>query len=638
MISKHALQAWSWLAFFVGLLFVVNNFILPTELLARNIIQYKDTISNSTPSSPSNHTLSFTLNTTVAPGSYFEITPPPGFEILGTTTFAAERNVELRVNGSLRLATTTQSAATDRVEIFSGSPGMIRYTLNTTDGISSGSLLEFKIGNHTSKALSFSETYSTSTGTTTIEADVKPIVNASATGTHKVAVRVYDGGLVADADFSIALIDLITAGPADTRETDPPLRFNGAPTSTVTGVTLNVEIFLETNELAICKYALDPDIDYFSMPVTFSGTGLIYHTHVVPVVPNSTQRFYVRCIDDEGNFNIDDYLIEFAVSDIPTGNANTDGNVQGDGSGSGNQGGGDGGGGGGQTGQSDGNAPTVGGATGGGGSGGGGGGGTGGESGSTAGGGFENTDAPYRSGDGRVTISGYAYPRSQIVSLVDGREAARAQADSQGLYTVTIDQIARGVYTFGVYALDQTNVRSSTFSTSFTVTGARTAALSNINITPTIKVVPDPVNPGTPLTISGYALPNATLTIENERDGSAASRQTLTATSDQNGAWSLSVPTNNFSVGTYKVRARATQTSGVSTNFSAYVLYGVGQNAVRPTSADLNRDGKVNLVDFSILLFWWNSNGGDSDPPADINADGRVNLVDFSILLFNWTG
>ncbi|MCA9360257.1 hypothetical protein KC850_04480, partial [Candidatus Kaiserbacteria bacterium] len=69
-----------------------------------------------------------------------------------------------------------------------------------------------------------------------------------------------------------------------------------------------------------------------------------------------------------------------------------------------------------------------------------------------------------------------------------------------------------------------------------------------------------------------------------------------------------------------------------------YHFYGVGKTADVPINADLNRDTKVNLIDFSILLFWWNSNGGDSDPPADINRDGNVSLTDFSRLLFNWTG
>lgn len=49
---------------------------------------------------------------------------------------------------------------------------------------------------------------------------------------------------------------------------------------------------------------------------------------------------------------------------------------------------------------------------------------------------------------------------------------------------------------------------------------------------------------------------------------------------------------------------------------------------------DFDGNDQVNLADFSILLFYWNS----SNPTADANNDGKVNLADFSIMLFNWTG
>jgi hypothetical protein len=58
------------------------------------------------------------------------------------------------------------------------------------------------------------------------------------------------------------------------------------------------------------------------------------------------------------------------------------------------------------------------------------------------------------------------------------------------------------------------------------------------------------------------------------------------------------------------------------------------QKADTGNRSDINKDGKVNLVDFSILLTHWN----EADDDADINQDGIVNLSDFSILLFNWTG
>ena len=53
-------------------------------------------------------------------------------------------------------------------------------------------------------------------------------------------------------------------------------------------------------------------------------------------------------------------------------------------------------------------------------------------------------------------------------------------------------------------------------------------------------------------------------------------------------------------------------------------------------SADFNRDGKVNSVDFSILLSFWQKKPPFKNPYVDINKDGKVNSVDFSILLYQW--
>jgi hypothetical protein len=604
---------------------------------ARNINQYRDTLSTSAPGALSNHTLSFRLDVGMNPGAYLEVRPPEGFEVLATSSFS-ERNVELWVNGAPRSATSSASPGFDQVDIVPGSPGLIRYTLEPTEGIAAGSMLELRIGDHTSVSSVFSESFSTTTGTSTTPEDTPGIVNSTTTGTHAVDLRVYDGGEIANAGFVIAIVEQVIAG-ADTTEEIPPLRFNGTPTSTVGGTTLSVEISLETDEFAICRFSATSSVAYNAMTNVFSNTGLIFHSTVVPVTPNSLQTFYVRCIDDEGNFNIDDFLIQFSVSDIPTGSANTEGGVSGDGTGQGNQGTGDGGGTGGTTGQSDGEEPEIGGSAGTGGAGGGGGGGRGSREDSSAGGGFESTDGPFRSGDGRVEISGFAYPRARVTVLVDGRQAAQTTAGGNGSYSVLIDQIARGVYTFGVFATDANQIRSSTFSTSFTVSGARTTALSNINLSPSIRIQPDPVQPGQPATISGFTQPNAVVTLETERDRSVASRRSVTVTADGAGAWTTTLETNGFTAGTYKARARSAGTNPlVSTGFSNYTFFGVGQTAERPTSADLNRDGRVNLTDFSILLFWWNTSGGDSNPPADINADGRVTLTDFSILLFNWTG
>ena len=618
---------------------VIAVFCIAVEVQADNIRTYSDTLSNSAPLEGSNHTFEFILDTDVSPGAYFEFDWPIDFIVSTSTETFAERNVEMYVNNVARTAAAATAPGIDGVSITRGNSGSIRYTLEPGTGISSGSNIEFRIGNHTSGALGPSTSFSTSTGTTTSPGDQEPIINATTTGTFRVNLDVVDGVSVADAGFVIALIDAVRVPSIDTTEEIPPFRFNGSPTSTVAGTTPNVEISLETDEFAFCRFSTDPDIDFTAMTEVFTNTGLVFHSTVVPVTPGNFERFYIRCIDDEDNFNITDFIIAFQVDEVPTGTSNTDGSTVGDGTGTGDSGTGSGGGGGGTSGASDGEEPVAGGDSGSGGSGGGGGGGSGGSSGSRGGGGFESTDGPFESGDGRVIISGFAFPDSDVTFLIDGEVLDTINADGDGSYEVTLDEIARGAYNFGIYAEGDDGVRSSTFSTSFTVTGARTSELSNINVVPSINVEPDPVDPGQTLTVSGFALPNAEVTIENGLlDASAAEIRTVT--SDGNGRWSTTYDTSSFSRGTYQIRARAEQTDtlGRNTTFSDYTFYGVGQTADVPLNTDLNRDGSVNLTDFSILLFWWNSNGGDSDPPADINQDGRVSLTDFSILLFNWTG
>lgn len=53
---------------------------------------------------------------------------------------------------------------------------------------------------------------------------------------------------------------------------------------------------------------------------------------------------------------------------------------------------------------------------------------------------------------------------------------------------------------------------------------------------------------------------------------------------------------------------------------------------------DLNKDNKVNIVDFSILLSFWKTKGPYKNICVDINQDLKVNASDFSIMLSQWGG
>lgn len=592
-------------------------------VLASSISQYSDTISDSAPSEISNHTVQFTTTVAIPAGGYVRFIPEAGDFTIPAANFDSD-NVELLVStGSgyvLRSSSSTVSATDDGVTITTGTSGQVEVTLNSTTGIPAGASVQMLIGNQTSLA------------TTT---DVG-LTNPSATGTYQYLIET-GGGTPSSVGGLIAIIDSVYLPDVDTTETVPPGRYNGAPSGTLSGTSLSVEVSLNTDEFARCRYSTASGTAYFSMTNEFSGTSFrTVHTADVAVATSSSYTFYIRCIDDEGNFNIDDFSISFSIPEYPDGVPGSDGTEEGEGAG---------------TGEGDGEAdPGVGdpsggddtsGGTSGGGGGGGGGGGSGVSSGgSDGGGGFEGADRPYQSGDGRVIVNGFAFPRSSVVILIDGAIAERVTADGTGDFTATIDAIASGPYTFGVYAIDANGVRSSTFSTTFSVTGSRGSTLSNINVMPSVSVSPDPVDPGDTLTVSGYSVPNAIVTIENQNDKSSISLKTFTTTSDSRGEWSLEIDTNGFTTGTYKVRAKAKQEADdlVSTSYSDFTYYGVGEQAAVPQSSDLNRDGSVNLIDFSILLFWWNTDGGTSNPPADINQDGNVSLTDFSIMIFNWTG
>ena len=138
------------------------------------------------------------------------------------------------------------------------------------------------------------------------------------------------------------------------------------------------------------------------------------------------------------------------------------------------------------------------------------------------------------------------------------------------------------------------------------------------------------------MTVSGQAVPNAKIELHLNN-----SESVINGTSSSDGTWSIALSTAQLRVAEHTLRARSVSGNPPLTTQSSFssalqLFVGVDGKVTRPS--DLNRDGKINLVDFSILIFWWGTNAGNSDPSADINGNGKVGIEDFSILLFNWTG
>ncbi len=235
-------------------------------------------------------------------------------------------------------------------------------------------------------------------------------------------------------------------------------------------------------------------------------------------------------------------------------------------------------------------------------------------------------------GDTVISVVGYAYPSRTVNILLDTDPVGSVRANTSGRFEFST-AASPGTATMGFWALDDAGTRSLTFNTTFDVTQGAITNVNGVVLPPTIRLSAQTINPGDVLSVSGQSIPNARIEVH-------LSNQLLaTTTASASGIWSVTPATSRIPVATHTIKARSLSTGALAPSaFSTALQLFVGVNGRVTSPSDLNRDTRINLVDFSILIFWWGSAGGNSNPPADINGNGRVGIEDFSILLFNWTG
>lgn len=235
----------------------------------------------------------------------------------------------------------------------------------------------------------------------------------------------------------------------------------------------------------------------------------------------------------------------------------------------------------------------------------------------------------------RVVILGKGYPSAPVNILKDGSVVGVAQTDSLADFFYETTDVTPGPTTFGFWSTDGKGLRSITFTTTFQVTQNAVTTVSNVFLPPTIDLKAKKIRLGDLLESFGTTAPNARVSLFVDKGNEPAA----SATSSAAGLWSgVFLPEGLQDEAYHSIKAFFEQVgigAQAKSGFSQSVNFYVGTRDVpEPGNADLNGDGRVNLVDFSILLFHWNTDHA----VADLNVDGKVNLTDFSILLFGWTG
>ena len=242
-----------------------------------------------------------------------------------------------------------------------------------------------------------------------------------------------------------------------------------------------------------------------------------------------------------------------------------------------------------------------------------------------------------------VVFSGRAYPKSTVTLLKDAQIAATTVAGADANFQMSLSGLSGGNYIFSVYGEDYKGVRSSLLTFPVSVTSGATTNVSGIFIAPTIAVDKSEVKKGDNIAIFGQSSPNSEITISINSEEEFFSK----IKSDASGAYLYNFDTSPLEIAQHFTKSKASL-NGEITSFSAVIGFAVGTRNVlaQPqtktfTKGDLNNDGRVNLVDFSIAAYWYKRTLSTEFKPIEIerlNGDGKIDLVDSSIMAYYWTG
>jgi hypothetical protein len=242
-----------------------------------------------------------------------------------------------------------------------------------------------------------------------------------------------------------------------------------------------------------------------------------------------------------------------------------------------------------------------------------------------------------------VSFSGYCYPGSTVVLLKDAQVAATTIAGSDAKFQINLTNLSAGSYLFSLYGESIQGRRSSLHTFPISLTKGSLTSISGIVIAPTIATDKEVVRKGDLITIFGESAPHADVLITVSSDEEFFDQ----TEANDDGVYIHHFNSGILEMGEHYTKSKSTLSSELFSGYSEAVTFTVGsKNVSREVvpvcgRADLNCDGKVNLVDFSIAAYWYKRplSGDIIDRERErLNADGKIDLVDFSIMAFYWTG
>lgn len=271
--------------------------------------------------------------------------------------------------------------------------------------------------------------------------------------------------------------------------------------------------------------------------------------------------------------------------------------------------------------------------------------------------------APPTLSDTIVIFRVLAAPGSLVTIRRQGTILVTVTADRTARLDVTLNNQPTGILSYSIEAEDILKRRGHEETFLLAISPGTTTTVSGVFLGPTLAADKKEIALSDSVTLVGATAPLSEISAfvlrtdslpaqpptQNQAFPIPPETKVFRATAREDGFWTRAISGADLGLGEFGAGARASSPSGAISAFSTPIFFKVFSAAAPapapaapedPCSgkapADINCDDLVNLVDFSILLFFWRQSRPDN-PRADINQDGSVNLTDFSILLFNWS-
>lgn len=242
-----------------------------------------------------------------------------------------------------------------------------------------------------------------------------------------------------------------------------------------------------------------------------------------------------------------------------------------------------------------------------------------------------------------AVFKGFAYPGSVVSLLKNGILVTESPANLDGSFELHIKNLTQGTYSFGLRAEDSERLKSKLLLITIYITSNVTTIVDGIYLPPTITSDKVEVKKDETIIFTGRSSPNADIQVSfSSVFDSEAIRK---AKADSVGFWKYILNTGDLKFGDYDIKARSLTESSLSV-YSDILTFRVGNDSRLRSKlselvgfrrkCDLNNDSRVNLLDFSIMAFWYKRIGFPLK--VDLNGDKTINLTDLSILAYCWTG